>query len=41
MCQKLLAKGMEGIVSSKVIYKTHYWGASVSFYILEEGIPLE
>ena len=41
MCQKLLAKGMEGVVSSKVIYKTHYWGASVSFYILEEGIPLE
>ena len=22
MCQKLLAKGMEGVVSSKVIYKT-------------------
>ena len=26
MCQKLLAKGMEGVVSSKVIYKTYYGG---------------
>ena len=42
MYQKLLAKGMEGVVSSKVIYKTHYGGgASVSFYTVEEGIPLE
>ena len=39
MCQKLLAKGMEGVVSSKVIYKIY--GTSVNFYILEEGIPLE
>ena len=39
MCQKLLAKGMEGVVSSKVIYKTY--GTSVNFYILEEGIRLE
>ena len=26
ICQKLLAKGMEGVVSSKVIYETHYGG---------------